>query len=128
MSPAACYRCGHAPQDATDRRGEELLTRQVTTRADDGSVGRATTQLWLCGICSVLLSAFLSTEGITEKKPVPVPVQVDRVPDYSCRPCRAGEHERCQLRVVLPDWSHDCECNEAAPHFRSATVLVTVLS
>lgn len=135
MSPAVtrsvttytCDRCGHATADATDRGGEELLTRQVTVRAYDGSVGGATTQLWLCGTCSTLLAAFLAGPGTTEKKLVPVPVEVDRVPDYSCRPCRDGDHARCQRRLVYPDWSADCTCLTDTPHFRSADVLVTVL-
>lgn len=94
---------------------------------EDGITVEATGKLWLCGTCSSVLDAFLSTEGTIGKKSVPVPVEVDRVPDYSCNPCRAGEHERCRPRIYLPDWQHDCTCNKTTPHFRLATVLVTVL-
>ena len=58
---------------------------------------------------------------------IPVPVSIDPVPDYSCRPCAAGEHERCQRRVVFVDWSHDCECAKKVQHRVAAKVLVAVL-
>lgn len=54
-----------------------------------------------------------------------VPVQVDHeAPDYSCRPCRDGDHAACREKEVYGDWSHDCVCRSEVPHFRTVTVAV----
>ncbi|WP_162802101.1 hypothetical protein [Ornithinimicrobium murale] len=66
--------------------------------------------------------------GRIERQAIKVPVENKHVTDYSCDPCRAGDHHKCQPTVHYPDWQFDCGCYESTPHVRVGDVLIIPLA